>query len=69
MRKIAIIKICDDTYKTIFEGPYKNLTKNLIKLLIKTFGYSHQNNIAVAFILNNEIDFIVTPYEFLNSEV
>lgn len=69
MRKIAIIKICGDTYKTFFIGADNKTTKNLIKLLIKTFGYSHQNNIAVAFILNNEIDFIVTPYEFLNSEV
>lgn len=70
MRKIAIIKIYSfNTYKTIFEGPDNNLTKNLIKLLIKTFNYSYRNNIAIAFILNDELDFYIAPEEFLNSEV
>ena len=69
MCKIAIIKLMDDTYKTIFIGPQTQTTINLIKLLIKTFNYKYQNNIAIAFIRNDELNFYVTPSEFLNSEV
>lgn len=69
MKKIALIKFKANTYKVIFAGPDNTTTKSVIKALIKTFNYSYRNNIAIAFILNDELDFYIAPEEFLNSEV
>ena len=56
MKKIALIKFKANTYKVIFAGPDNTTTKSVIKALIKTFNYSYQNDIAVAFVNDNKLE-------------
>ncbi len=67
--KIAVIKIQNENYKSLFCGPNNELSRGLIRLLIKTFGYTYNDNIAIAFINDDELSFYITPFEFLNSHI